>query len=102
MDLPEKNQGALNYYNNIDGNILIAFTRIFDSYISTVFVFFIVVRIDSCAIMYQFMVYQRDYKIEELDIAKDEFNRFDRESKKLSKFIMIAYIGCVVLVSGIN
>ena len=48
------------------------------------------------------MVYQRDYKIEELDIAKDEFNRFDRESKKLSKVIMITYIVCVVLVSGIN
>ena len=75
MVLPEKNQGALNYYNNIDDNNLIAFTRIFDSYINTVFVFFIAVRIDSCAIMYQFMVYQRGYRIEDLDITKDEFNR---------------------------
>lgn len=47
-DFPDKLRGALDYYNNVDGNILIALTRVFDSYINTVFVYFIVVRIDSC------------------------------------------------------
>ena len=102
IDLFNKDETNSSYYYNADSDLLIAFTRIFDSFLNTIFVYFIVARIESCAITYQFMVYQRDYRIEELDIAKDEFNRFDRESQKLSKIIMIAYIVCIVLVSGIN
>ena len=102
MDLLDKDETNLDYIYNADGNLFVAFTRVFDSFLNTIFVYFIVARIESCAITYQFMVYQRDYRIEELDIAKDEFNRFDRESQKLSKIIMIAYIVCIVLVSGIN
>ena len=47
-DYPDKLRRALDYYNNVDGSWIIAISRVFASYINTVFVYFIVVRIDSC------------------------------------------------------
>ena len=93
---------ALNYWNNVDGNSLIAATRFLLSITHVFFIYFIAVRINSCAIMYQFMVYQRGYRLEELDIVKEEFNNVERKSLKLMRRIMFMYAVLTLSLSFCN
>ena len=93
---------TVDYWNNVDGYDLIAFSRLLDNFANIMFVYFIAVRIDSCAIMYQFMIYQKGYRLEELDIVKEEFNRVERKSKRLMDSIMVIYSAVLVTISFAN
>ena len=48
------------------------------------------------------MVYQRGYRLEELEIVKEEFNRVERKSTKLMRNIMIIYALLAISMSFIN
>ena len=48
---------AIKYWNNVDGDNLVAVTRLLESITVVIFIYFIGVRINSCAVVYQFMVY---------------------------------------------
>ena len=63
MYLPDADYKALYYYNNVDGDPIISVTRVYDTFVKTFFVYFIIARIKNCGIMYELMVYQRGYRI---------------------------------------
>ena len=67
-----------------------------------IFIYFIAVRINSCAIVYQFMVYQRGYRLEELDVVKLEFNKVEKKSSMLMRYIMLAYATLAISLSFTN
>ena len=102
MYLPDADYKALFYYNNVDGDLIIAVTRVYDSFVKTFFVYFIIARIKNCGIMHELMVYQRGYRIQELEIVKDKFNRMERESRKFTVMTMLIYCGCIVAISFTN
>ena len=64
---------------------------LFDGIKKIFFVYFICVRILSCAITYQFMIVQQAFKIQELDLIKDEFNRFERDASRIAYRILLVY-----------
>ena len=61
------------------------------------FVYFIAVRISSCYIMHQFMVYQRGCRLEDLDIAKQQFNKVEKKTKILTKALVLLY-GVILII----
>ena len=61
------------------------------------FVYFIAVRISSCYIMHQFMVYQRGCRLADLDISKQQFNKVEKKSKVLTKALVLLY-GVILIV----
>ena len=50
--MKDETNKALYYYNNVDGNLIIAVTWVYESFVNAVFVYFMLIRIDNCAIMY--------------------------------------------------
>ena len=102
MYLPEADYKTLYYYNNVDGDPIISITRVYDSFVKTFFVYFIIARIKNCGIIYELMVYQRGYRIQELEIVKDKFNRMERESHKFTVKAMLIYGTCIIAVSFTN
>ena len=81
---------------------MIGVTRFMLSITHVLFVYFIAVRIMTCAVVYQFMIYQRGYRLEELDIVKMEFNRVEKKSLMLLRLIMIVYAVLTISVSFAN
>ena len=48
------------------------------------------------------MVYQRSFRIEELDVVKDEFNRIEREYKEFAGRTMQIYTAFIIALSALN
>ena len=48
------------------------------------------------------MVYQRSFRIEELDVVKDEFNRIEREYKEFAERTMQIYTAFIIALSALN
>ena len=48
----DENSEALYYYNNVDGNLIITITRVYESFVNTVFVYFMIARVENCATMH--------------------------------------------------
>ena len=48
------------------------------------------------------MVYQRGYRLEELDIVKEEFNNVERKSLKLMRRMMLIYAILMLSLSFVN
>ena len=63
----------LNIWNNVDKSNLIATIRVFDSINIVFFIYFVASRTQNAALLYQFMEFQSGYRIDELDIVKDQF-----------------------------
>lgn len=64
---------------------------LFDGFKKIFFVYFISVRILSCAITYQFMMIQQGFKIQELALVKDRFNKFERDASRIAYRILLVY-----------
>ena len=48
------------------------------------------------------MVYQRSFRIEQLNVVKDEFNRIERQYKELAGRAMKFYTAFIVALSALN
>ena len=103
----DKSKADLNIWNNVDANWLVAIIRVLDSAEILCFIQFIGERAYIISIFYEFMVYQSKFRLEDLDIAKDYFNRIERQAHKLYFRVFRAYfvtvmgltvINCVVLI----
>ena len=73
----EYEKAALNIWNNAKAEWFISFIRILDSVEILSFILFISSRAYIVAILYEFMMYQSQYRLEDLDLAKEHFNRWE-------------------------
>ena len=48
------------------------------------------------------MVYQRSFRIEQLNVVKDEFNRIERQYKELAGRTMQFYSAFIMALSALN
>ena len=63
----------LNVWNNVDKDGLIATIRVFDSVNIVFFIYFVASRTQNAALLHQFMEFQSGYRIDQLDVVKDQF-----------------------------
>ena len=104
-------KAALNIWNNVGADPFIAFIRILDSVEILCFILFISSRAYIVAILYEFMMYQSQYRLEDLDLAKEHFNRMERRAQSLTIKVFVTYatlvmsltiINCAVLIKDMN
>ena len=91
-----------NFWNNADGNLLVSVVRILDSAKVLSFILFISSRTFAVANIYEFMRFQSGYRIEELDVVKEEFNRVEREGKSMKRKILWTYWAVTMFLTLLN
>ena len=85
-----------------DGNVLKSLYRISDSFTLIFFTYFIGGRILSCLIKLEFMIYQNEFRLEELDIAKEQFNKIERNFTRTFNYTLALYAILAVMLSLIK
>ena len=91
-----------NFWNNADGDLLVSVVRILDSAKVLSFILFISSRTFAVFEIYEFMRFQSGYRIEELDVVKEEFNRVEREGKFMKRTILWTYWTVTMFLTVLN